>query len=190
MAAAEIDGGKLNMSNTQKTAAGGLTAALCATMMFLTGLIPIGQYAFPAIAGMVILSFSYAAGKRWAFYSFAATAVITIFICSDKEAVTIFTLILGYYPLIRDSLEKIQKRVLSYLIKLFIFNATAGVYYAIAIMLIEIDPEEFNLFGVSLPFLFLLFANLAFIMYDKMLKIFEIRYKTFIKKTIKNIFRQ
>ena len=87
-------------------------------------------------------------------------------------------------------MEKIQKRVLSYLIKLFIFNATAGVYYAIAIMLIEIDPEEFNLFGVSLPFLFLLFANLAFIMYDKMLKIFEIRYKTFIKKTIKNIFRQ
>ena len=178
------------MNNTQKTAAGGLTAALCAAMMFLTGLIPICQYAFPAISGIVILSFSYAAGKKWAVYSFAATAAISFFICSDKEAVVIFTLIFGYYPLIRDSLEKFKKRFLTWSVKLLVFNAAAGVYYVAAVMLIGINPEEFYPFGMSLPFVFLVFVNLAFIGYDKMLTIFEIRYKNFIKKTIKSIFRQ
>ena len=43
------------MSKSGKIALGGLLTALGVVLMFLTGLIPIGTYALPAIAGVLLI---------------------------------------------------------------------------------------------------------------------------------------
>lgn len=44
------------MKKSTQVAIGGLSAALCLLMMFMTGLIPFSSYVFPAMAGIVLIA--------------------------------------------------------------------------------------------------------------------------------------
>ena len=103
------------MKNTQKTAIGGLTTAFVCVIMMFANLIPIGQYAIPALAGMVIFMMSFVSGVRWGIYSFAASAVISFIICADKETAMCFVMFFVYYPLLKIALERIKVKALSYI---------------------------------------------------------------------------
>ena len=54
------------MNHSGKVALGGIITAICTTLMFLTGLIPIGTYALPAIAGVTLMVIVIELNPRWA----------------------------------------------------------------------------------------------------------------------------
>ena len=53
------------LSKSGKIALGGLLTALGVVLMFLTGLIPIGTYALPAIAGVLLIVAVIEIGAKW-----------------------------------------------------------------------------------------------------------------------------
>ncbi len=175
------------MKNTQKTAIGGLTTAFVCVIMMFANLIPIGQYAIPALAGMVIFMMSFVSGVRWGIYSFAASAVISFIICADKETAMCFVMFFGYYPLLKIALERIKVKALSFIIKLLVFNAAAMTVYWICLYIFGIN-QNFELFGLNLPLVFLLIFNIIFICYDRMLTLYEKQYRKKITKFAGKIF--
>lgn len=175
------------MNNTKRTAIGGLTTAFVCMIMVLANLIPIGQYAIPAIAGMVIFMMSFVSGRRWGFYSFIASSIISFILCADKETVMVFVLFFGYYPLLKSAFEKIKVRIVSFLLKLLVFNAAAVAIYYICLYVFGIT-QNFELFGVDLPFVMLLLLNIVFVAYDKTLSLYEIRYSKRITKFAERLF--
>lgn len=175
------------MSNTKKTAVGGLTTALVCVIMLLANLIPIGQYAIPAIAGLIIYMMSFVSGKRWGLYSYIASSIISFVICADKETAMCFILFFGYYPLLKNLFEKIKIRFIGFLLKLLVFNTAAIVIYFICLYVFGIT-QNFNIFGIDLPLVMLLLFNLIFIAYDRMLSVYEENYAKRITKFAEKLF--
>ena len=154
------------MKSSLKVSVGGAVAALGLVLMFLTSLVPVGTYAFPAFAGMLLVIIVIEIGYPFAFAVFAATALLSFLIVTDKEAALLYTLFFGYYPVIKALIERIKSRVVQYIIKYAVFNVTMVAAFSLAIFVLSVPRESFVVFGVYLPWVFLLAGNVFFLLYD------------------------
>lgn len=155
----------------------GIIAALSLALMMLTGIIPIGTYAFPCFAGIFISAVVIEYGYRWAAGVYVVVSLLSVFLSGDKEAVVFFIMLFGYYPIIKGIFEgKIKNRVLQYILKLLVFNAAIIASFFIGTFILSISPEEYTIMGLYLPWVFLLAGNIFFIIYDFAVTVFVAQY--------------
>ena len=154
------------MSKSIRVAFCGIMTAFCTLLMFLTGLVPVGTYALPALAGVLLIVVVIEMGTGWAWSVYAASSVLSLFIAGDKEAAMLYIVFFGYYPIVKAVFEKIPKKYLSYLLKFTVFNISMVLGYVLSIWLLGVPEDSFTLFGLNLPILFLIFGNFVFFIYD------------------------
>ena len=154
------------MSKSGKIALGGLLTALGVVLMFLTGLIPIGTYALPAIAGVLLIVAVIEIGAKWAWMIYAAVAVLSLLFAADKEAALLFVLFFGYYPVLKSFLERISNKVLSWISKFAVFNVSVVACFFLAVNFLQLPEDSFTVFGIYLPWVFLILGNAVFLIYD------------------------
>ncbi len=154
------------MKTSYKVSLGGVVGALSIVLMLLTSLIPFGTYAFPAFAGMMLVCVVIELGYSWAFIVYTVVSVLSFVFLTDKEAALYYVVFLGFYPILKGLIEKLRYKTLQYVLKFSVFNACMVLAFYISISLLSIPKESFNLFGVSLPWVFLLLGNVVFIVYD------------------------
>lgn len=154
------------MSKSGKIALGGLLTALVVVLMFLTGLIPIGTYALPAIAGVLLIVAVIEIGAKWAWMIYAAVAVLSLLFAADKEAALLFVLFFGYYPVLKSFLERISNKVLSWISKFAVFNVAVVACFFLAVNFLQLPEDSFTVFGIYLPWVFLILGNAVFLIYD------------------------
>lgn len=154
------------MKSSVKVALGGAVAALGLVLMFLTAILPFGTFAFPTFAGMLLVVIVIEIGYGFSVAVYTVTAVLSFLLVPDKEAALFYTAFLGFYPIIKSLIERLPNKVMQIVIKLIIFNACMIGAFFIAINLLSIPKESFNLFGVYLPYVFLILGNFAFLLYD------------------------
>ena len=154
------------MKTSLKLSIGGVTAALSLVLMFLTALIPFGTYAFPCFAGILLIVIVIEAGYAYAFSVFAAVAVLSFLLVTDKEAALMYVIFFGWYPIVKSLIERIGSKVIQYVIKLFVFNACMIGAFFIAVNLLGIPEDSYYIFGFSVPWMFLILGNVYFVFYD------------------------
>ena len=154
------------MSKSGKIALGGLLTALGVVLMFLTGLIPIGTYALPAIAGVLLIVAVIEIGAKWAWMIYAAVAVLSLLFAADKEAALLFVLFFGYYPVLKSFLERISNKFLSWISKFAVFNVAVVACFFLAVNFLQLPEDSFTVFGIYLPWVFLILGNAVFLIYD------------------------
>ncbi|MBQ7134274.1 MAG: hypothetical protein IJO20_07235 [Ruminococcus sp.] len=154
------------MKTSYKVALGGVIGALSLVLMLLTSLIPFGTFAFPAFAGMLLICVVIELGYSWAFIVYTVVSALSLLFLTDKEAALYYVVFLGFYPIIKGLIEKLRKRTPQYIIKYFVFNVCMVLAFYLSIYIFSIPKESFNLFGVYLPWVFLLIGNAVFIVYD------------------------
>lgn len=160
------------MSNAAKTAIGGMATALSVVLLLPT-VLDVLYIALPAAAGMITLFCVIELSRGWAFGVYAATSLISVLVVPNKEAVVLYVLFFGYYPIIKGLIEgKIKNRVLEYVIKVLVFNVAvfAAEYIFFKIMNIPLteflDVEEGTFLAkFAIPILFAL-ANVMFFLLD------------------------
>lgn len=163
--------------------------ALSAMLLLAAGIIPAGSYAVPLAAGAVLMVLSWCAGSGCAAAAYAAVSLIGLLFCADKEAAMCFIFLFGYYPLVKKPLDSIKSRILSYFMKLAVFNAAAaGVFFVLKLVFL-IPDNAFDIFGISLPLVTLMSFNIFFLIYDTALGVFERRYKGKVYKLVTKIWR-
>ncbi len=177
------------MRTVQKITFGGIVTAIITVLMIAEGFITVGQYAVPALAGIMILAMSYSTGISWAMYTYICVSALSLILCSDKEASLYFLLFLGYYPILKSGIERVKIKFFAFILKMLLFNASATLVYLICLYVFLLPVDNFELFGVNLPLLFLLLLNIAFILYDTVIGMFELKYKKPIQKLINSVFR-
>ncbi len=153
-----------------------IISALSGVTMILTGIIPIGTYALPAISGALLLPIIIEVGCKHAFYSYIVTSLLSIILAADKEAVILFILFLGYYPILKFALSKLKFKFLRLIIKFLIFNTTTILSYLIAVNILLIPQDTIVIEGIPLPYLMLIFSNIVFLMYDYSIHVVTIMY--------------
>ena len=153
-------------TNSKNIALGGIVAALSLAMMFLTSVLPFGVYAFPTFAGILLVVIVIEMGYSWAVSVFAVVALLSFLLVANKEAALYYAAFLGFYPIIKSLLEHIKRKWLCYLLKFLIFNICMIIAFYIGISVLSIPKESFELFGLYLPWLFLIAGNIFFVLYD------------------------
>lgn len=145
----------------------GVISALGVVIMMITAIVPTATYAMPAMAGLIAMVIVIEINKKWALASYLVVSVLSLLLVPDKEAVAFYILFFGYYPIFKQIIEsKIKFIWLQWILKIAVFSASAIAVYYIAILLLGVPAEEFIIFGINLPILFLLIGILIFIMFD------------------------
>ena len=67
-----------------KITLGGIIAALSLIFMFFTGIMPIFAYTLPALSGAFLIVIVIELGKKWAFITYGAVALLSFFLTPDK----------------------------------------------------------------------------------------------------------
>ena len=172
-----------------KVALGGVIAALSLILMLLTALIPFGTYAFPALAGMLTVLIVINLGYGYAAAVYFATAFLSFLLLTDKEAALYYAVFLGFYPFVKSVIERVRSKALQYLIKYALFNVCMIAAFYIGMTLLSVPKESFNVFGVYLPWLFLLFGEAVFFVYDlcitKIVTIYFVKWHNKLNKNTK-----
>lgn len=82
----------------------GMAAALCVALMLLGTIIPIAMFIAPAVASFLIATVCMECGITMAWTAYAAVSLLGLLFVPDKEIALIFTVLLGYYPLVKPGL--------------------------------------------------------------------------------------
>lgn len=156
------------MKKSTQVALGGICTSLCLFLMFMTCLFPFTEFAFPAMAGIVLVAVVIENGVSTAVLVYAAVSLLSLIIVPVKEASLLFVGFFGYYPIIKAKLEQIRSRVLEYFAKFLLFNVAVICSYLVLIYVLGIQDilEESGPFGKYSILALLVLGNVMFIVYD------------------------
>lgn len=146
----------------------GVVAALCTVLLFMTGLFPFSTYALPALAGLLMVSVAVETGPRWAFTLYVAVSILSFLMTPDKEAMLMFVMFFGHYPITKLLLEKLKWKPLVFVLKFLCFNFCVVLGYLIILYIFRIPDilTEFGDFGKYSVLVLLGLGNLLFVVYD------------------------
>ena len=121
-------------------------------------------------ASLLLLPVIIEFGKRTAWITFASTALIAILLGIDKEA-AFFYLFIGYYPIVKWELDRIQNQPLRIFLKLMLFSVSVVALYLILgfVMNMHAILAEFTDLGIIFTFLLLILYNVCMMLYDRLL---------------------
>ncbi len=176
------------MRNSTKLAVCALSTALSVVMLFLGGITVVLSYAVPMFLGvlMIMLKRTFSTSSAW--ITFTATSILSFLLVTDKECMMMYISFFGFYPIVRDSFQKIKSKPLRLVSKLIVYN----------IMMLICQIVLIKVFGI--PFLedgqgkwfiavFALLMNFLFVIYDIMIDRLTLLYACRIEKRIKKIFK-
>ena len=145
-------------------ALGGIFAALAVVIMSMGGLIPVATFVCPMFCMILLRLVSQLCGRRIGWTWYGAVAILSLFLGPDKEAAAVFVF-LGYYPVVKPSLDKAKVSVLC---KLALFNTAIGIMYFLLIRLFGMDQiaAEYAELGTALTVVMLVLGNVTFFLLD------------------------
>ena len=149
----------------------GIVAALCVALMLLGAVIPIAMFIAPAVAGFLIATVCVECGLQMALTAYAAVSLLALLFVPDKEVALIFTVLLGYYPLVKPKFERIRPALLRGVCKLLLFNGAVLAMYGLIYLLVPMGSisQELRTTAMAATLVTLAMGNVAFLLYDRAL---------------------
>ena len=162
--------------NSVRLALSAMAVALATVVMFLTGALPLGTLALPALAGVFLIAVVMECGAGWAWAAYLSVSALSLLIAADREAVLFFILLFGCYPILKAGFEAKFRKAVRIPLKFLFFNAASILEFLLAVKLLGAPPESLTLFGHFVPWLFLAVGNVVFAVYDCALSLLAISY--------------
>ena len=175
------------MKKSKQIALCSMLAALSLTLMFLGSIIWAFTYIAPLVSSLIMVIICDTAGKRSAFITYLAVSIIALFFLPDKECALTYVFFFGYYVIIKGSIERIKPKALSYFVKLLIYNIGIITSQLLLVYAFRIPFEGFwGIWGIVILILVSNFVFVAYeIMLNKVLILYECKYKSKIHKLLK-----
>lgn len=175
------------MKNSKVIAYSGVATALSVVMLFLGSIFWVLGYTMPLVASLVMIILLDSISQKSALLTFISTSIISFILLNDKECVLLYILFFGYYPLIRDKINDIKPKFLSYLLKFITFNVAMVLTQVLCVYVFGIPFDD--MLGKWGIVLFVLCLNLVFVVFDKLytllLRLYRIKLKKKVEKYIK-----
>ena len=156
---------------SQSVALCGVLGALAVALMLLGAVIPLAMFIAPAVDGLLVLVACEECGRTMAWTMYAAVSILSVLFVPDKEVALIFVFLLGYYPLLKDQLDRIPRRALRVLLKNLLYYAAIFSMYGLLLVLFPADgfSQEAAAAGLALAAATVVMGNIAFLLFDQTL---------------------
>ena len=146
--------------------------ALSVIILYMGSLIEVLDISMAAIASLLCIIAVIEYGRGYAWMVFGGTALIAMLLLPEKFTPSLYALLIGYYPILKELIERIGKKspfpspgkrysVLRWAIKLLFFNCAFLAFALVAIYLLAL-PESAKWMKITMFIL----ANVAFVLYD------------------------
>lgn len=139
--------------------------ASLATAFMLFSYFPYLTYAIPAISGLFIMVLVIEINNKWAFGAYIVSSFL-VFLFAEPESKLLYILFLGYYPIVKALVERINKPFFEWILKVIIFNISILIAYFVFSKLFQIEFEDFNFIGKYSIAALLILGNIVFVLYD------------------------
>lgn len=177
----------MHKSPSRKIALCGVLGALSVVVMLLGAALQIGTYAAPMFAAFLLVPVLEEYGIRYALLLYATTSVLGILLVPEPELSLFYTLVIGYYPVLRHLLRKVHPAVLRGFLKCLLFNlTTALVYLLLSVVVGPAVLQEFTAEGTGVLVLLLAMGNFAFFLCDRALGAVTLYYRRVLRKRWKH----
>ena len=175
------------MAGTKKTsdrvALGGIVAALCIVIMFLTGVVPALYIVSPMVAGLLMVILVEEVSVSWAWLTYLAVSLLSLIVTFDKDAALMFILFFGYYPILRLKISQIRPKPLMTVCKFLLFNFFLVIDWLLTVYLLGLPTFEDT--GPVMYTVLIIAFNVIFLFYDRILSRMDwIYHKVFVKKVL------
>lgn len=173
-------------TDSYRIALGGIIAALCVVCMFLTGVFPMFYLILPMLASALIYVMVIETGIGWGWMTYLSVGFLSFFITPNKDATLVFMLFFGYYPLLRARTNRTHWKVLTWILRLLIFNAAVLAFVGISIYLLGMEEllESMGDYGKYGGLILWGMANVMFLCYDFSMGNFPMLYRQYLKPRI------
>lgn len=159
--------GRGNMS--RKIAFGGILTALCIVLVYLAAYLPTGKLGLYALASVTIAIAVIELDIKLGAVVYAASAILSFLLTASINALLLFTLFFGSYPLLKYYIEKQRSAILEMLLKFGAFNLLAVLSFFIFKLLFGVSPINLSSFSVWMLVGILFAGQIIFIIYDYIL---------------------
>jgi hypothetical protein len=138
-----------------------MLSALGVVVLYLGSLIEVLDISMAVISSLfaVMAVIEYGGIAPWAIY--AVTGILSAVLLPSKLPAVMYILFFGFYPIVKERIERIKNRWLGFAIKEIVFNVCLVSLMFIAKWFM-LDPEGLFVFEV----IFFCLANLTFVIYD------------------------
>ena len=137
-----------------------MVSALCTVLMILGGILELGMYASPMLAGLCMIPVGKRFGIRYHTMVWITVSLLSFMLVPHVEQNLIFVGFFGWYPIVRPWLQKLPAGVRP-VCKLVLFNSVIISVEALVMYVLVPEAME-SLFLVIL----LILANITFLLYD------------------------
>lgn len=166
----------------------GIMCALGVVLMTLGGVIPLATFCCPALAALVLVPIMIEAGRGMALGAYASIALLSLLLTPDKEAALLFAF-LGYYPVLKPTLDRISKRPLRILAKLAVFDGAAAAMLALIGWVLNWQAilAEYAQMSSAMLAAFILLANVTMLAFDRLLTLAPLIYIKKLRPKLKGL---
>lgn len=150
---------------------GGIISAVCLLLMFCTSMLPMLDYTIPAFAGFLMVVMIVETSPKWSVTTYFVVSALCLLVTPNYEATMLFILFMGYYPILKFYLDRLDNKVLSWIIKYAVFNIAVVVFYLVfRFVFTSVDLlEGMDMFGKYALLLLWIIGNAFFLIYDVVL---------------------
>ena len=139
----------------------GVLVALSVIILYLGCAIEVLDITMSAIVSLLVVVIVIEMGYSYAWLTYIASAILSVILLPQKSPAIFYACFMGFYPILKSYIERIESGLVRWIIKLIVGNAAIGLMFAILLIFI---PDEFE-GGVMLLITYAL-AVAAFVMYD------------------------
>lgn len=139
----------------------GVLVALSVIILYLGCAIEVLDLTMSAIVSLLVVVIVIEMGYKYAWFAYLATSILSLLLLPQKSPAIFYTCFMGFYPIIKSHVERINSFVLRWTLKLVAGNIAL---VAMFLLLSLFVPDEFE-GGIMLVATYIL-GLVAFVMYD------------------------
>ena len=150
-----------NQSNTKRLTVCAMLSALGVVLLLVGSFIEVVDIAMAALASLLCIFAVIEYGKGAPWLVFAVTGVLSLILLPNKTPAVFYVGFLGYYPIIKEKLERFKKPI-AWLFKMLVFNAALVVIFlAVKYILMPGVSESWIIYAALA-----VMSELVFVLYD------------------------
>lgn len=147
------------IKGTRALVVAAVLAALGVICLALGSLVQVLDLSMAVIASLFVVFAVIELGDKYAWLVYAVTAILSVLLIPAKTAPLVYLCFAGFYPIIKAKLEGRMARVLSWILKIVLFNAmlALAVFLLLKVFLISVPSPHYYWFLLLLTPVFLLY---------------------------------
>lgn len=106
-----------------------MLSALSLILLYLSAILPMGRLGMVALAGLTPSAAVVSCGVGPGLLCYLGTGILALFLLPDKGNALLYLLFFGIYPLVKHTIERLNKLPLELILKLGFFNAMLTLFW-------------------------------------------------------------